>query len=264
MIVWQNGRLRLDKEVKVSPFDPGFTVGEGVFETMLSLKGKIFAWSRHEERLKRSAEILGLNIPRFLNLEKAMEEVVQANEHCREKARVRISITAHENVLVTAQPISEPPVEVKVVTSDLAIHEKSPLSQAKTLSYAENLYALKQAVAQGADEAIRPNTLGELCEASVSNVFFVIEGQIRTPDLRCGCLSGITRALILEAFPEIQIGHWPLEILKEAQEVWLSSSIRRLQWVSELDGRDLGAPSTFFQKVRGDLDQKITHMNGAV
>ena len=55
-----NGSLQSSEEMRISPFDHGFTVGNGVFETMISYKGYPFAFTRHYERLERSAAVMGL------------------------------------------------------------------------------------------------------------------------------------------------------------------------------------------------------------
>ncbi len=258
MIVWQNGRLIPEEEVRISPFDPGFLVGRSVFETMLAVRGKVFAWPRHRKRFERSAEILGIKMPDLAEVESAMREVILANPPCCALARVRVTLTAEGNLLMTAKPVAEAPMTTTAIVVDLPINEKSPLSQAKSASYAENFLALEMAQAQGADEAIRTNTAGDLCEASLSNFFFVVNGEIRTPALETGCLAGVTREIILEFLPEIKEGRWPLSALDEASEIWLVSSMRRVQWVGALGQRSLGdEPSSRFLKVRKRLDDMI-------
>ncbi len=261
MIVWQNGNLVPEQEVKISPFDPGFTVGRGVFETMLAVRGKVFAWDRHLQRLKKSADVLGLKLPELSGLESAMHEVVLANPECRCEARIRVTLTEGGNLIITAKSIEDYPLQTSAVQIDFPINDQSPLSSIKTLSYAENLEALKQARVAGAGEAIRSNTAGELCEACISNVFFVRDQVIYTPSLETGCLPGITREILLERDPHIQVGRWPISILNEADEIWLTNSIRRLQWVRQFDKRDLGEPSETFFKMRAALDALIEKMS---
>ena len=77
-------------------------------------------------------------------------------------------------------------------------NERAATAGLKTTSYAENVIALASRQEPGALEAIFANTRGELCEATGSNVFVVIDGVVRTPPLDSGCLAGITRELVLE------------------------------------------------------------------
>jgi branched-chain amino acid aminotransferase len=69
----------------------------------------------------------------------------------------------------------------------------------KTGNYLNNILCLREAVAAGADEVLMTNLAGEICESSVSNVFFVRDGAIFTPPLSAGMLEGITRASVLGA-----------------------------------------------------------------
>jgi len=186
--------------------------------------------------------------------------VVEANSDCVDRCRVRVTLTEGGNLLVTARPFEDPSLGARVATVDLPINEKSPLCHAKSLSYAENFAALEMAKDMGAEEGIRANTEGEIAEACLSNVFFVKDGLLHTPCLDTGCLPGVTRELILELFPQTLYGRWPIEYFEDAEEVWLTSSIRRVQWVSHLDGRELGDPSSYFHEVHSKLDQLVAEM----
>lgn len=248
MIVSWNGRLIDEDEVRVSPFDGGLLRGEGVFETMRADQGKVCHWPRHYARLLRSAQKLSLEVPDPLVLENRLEDVLRANQLLKEPARIRLTLSG--NILVTAVTLPVRSERYRVGISEYPINERGPLVGGKVCSYAENMTILKQS---GLDEMIRPNTQGELCEGCLSNVFFVMGGEIRTPSLETGCLPGISRELVLERFPEVVEGEWPIEILKEADEVWLSSSTRILSWVDELDGREMGPPGEMFQWILGDL-----------
>lgn len=132
----------------------------------------------------------------------------------------------------------------------------------KTTSYAENVVALARAHEHGASEAIFPNTVGQLCEGTGSNVFVVLDGRIHTPPIASGCLAGITRALTLE-WTGAQETELPLDVLERADEIFLTSTLRDIQAVHRVDGRELpGAPGpvtakamrVFEERAAGDLD----------
>ncbi|MDA7882005.1 aminotransferase class IV [Akkermansiaceae bacterium] len=254
MIVWWNGRLLSEDEVKISPFDPGLLRGEGVFETILGVDGKIVSWPRHLKRLRVSADLLGVSVPQESALVEAIRMVLEENDLAQGKARIRI--TLGDNELVTAVPLPERAESARVVVVDLCRNEKSPLCHAKTCSYAENMLALSMAKSKGADEAILANTKGELCEGSMSNLFFVKDGKIHTPALDCGCLPGTVREALLE-IAEIEVGHWPIAILDEADEIWLTSSTRPITWVSHFGERALGGPSQLIQESKEALIRHI-------
>ena len=100
--------------------------------------------------------------------------------------------------IVTAVPHARPEAHGAVVTVPWVRNERAATAGLKTTSYADNVIALARAKEQGALEAIFGNTRGELCEATGSNVFVVVDGVVRTPPLDSGCLAGITRELVLE------------------------------------------------------------------
>jgi branched-chain amino acid aminotransferase len=131
-----------------------------------------------------------------------------------------------------------------VVTVPWTRNERGALTGLKTTSYGENVVALARAHAQGASEAIFANTKGELCEGTGSNVFVVVGGKVLTPPLASGCLAGITRELVLE-WTGAEEAELPYEVLRTADEVFLTGTLRDVQGVSRVDDREIaGAPGS--------------------
>ena len=95
-------------------------------------------------------------------------------------------------------------------------NERGALAGLKTTSYAENVVALAHAAERGATEAVFANLPGHLCEGTGSNVFYVVDGELRTPTLASGCLAGITRALLLEWYGGREVDE-PVEVLADAE-----------------------------------------------
>ena len=85
------------------------------------------------------------------------------------------------------------PVATTVTTVPWTRNENGATAGLKTTSYAENVIALAHAAERGGTEAIFANTAGHLCEGTGSNVFYVVDGELRTPTLASGCLAGVTR-----------------------------------------------------------------------
>ena len=111
-------------------------------------------------------------------------------------------------------------------------NERGALAGLKTISYGENVRALAQAKEAGAGEAIFPNTRGELCEGTGTNVFVVTGNVLRTPPEESGCLLGVTRALILELADRLSTRAeevtLPISALATADEAFSSSSTREV------------------------------------
>jgi branched-chain amino acid aminotransferase len=248
--VWVNGRMVPPEEAVVSVFDHGFTVGDGVFETVKVIGGRPFALRRHIERLHRSAQGLGLAVPMGdAPLRSAVDEVVAASG--LELARLRITLTAgvtplgsgrgegEPTLVIAAGPLVPWSPDTTAVTVPWPCNERSALAGVKRTSYAENVVALAEARKVGATEALQPNLAGNLCEGTGSNVFVVLDGELVTPPLLAGCLAGVTRALVLELLPEADEANVPMAALAGADEVLLTSTTRDVQPLRMLDGRDL-------------------------
>lgn len=248
--VWLNGDMVAPEDAVVSVFDHGFTVGDGVFETLKVVGGRAFAVRRHVERLHRSAQGLGIDVPLTdASLRRVVDEVVAAAG--LELARLRITLTAgvtplgsgrgrgEPTLVVAAGPLTPWEADTTAVSVPWPRNDRSPVAGVKTTSYAENVVALAEARKVGATEAILPNTRGNLCEGTGSNVFVVLGGRLVTPPLMAGCLAGVTRALVLELLPDADEDDVPFAALAEAGEVLLTSTTRDVQPLRQLDGRVL-------------------------
>jgi branched-chain amino acid aminotransferase len=131
----------------------------------------------------------------------------------------------------------------------------------KTLSYTDNVLAMLEASAKGGDDAIFLDTGGHVSEATASNVFLVKDEAVRTPPLSCGAFPGITRAVVIELLNDMDISTseepvTPAE-LAEADEVFLTSSVREIAPVDTIDSRTLPAPGPITTAVIGAYAAKV-------
>ncbi|MER5381224.1 aminodeoxychorismate lyase [Streptomyces sp. NPDC002688] len=272
MKLWLDGGLQDIEAARVSVFDHGLTVGDGIFETVKAVEGRPFAMTRHLGRLARSARGLGLPEPDADEVRRACAAVLDANP--MPLGRLRITYTGghgplgsdrgeHGPTLVVALGASgRRPDSTAVVTVPWTRNERGALTGLKTTSYAENVVALARAREHGASEALFANTVGQLCEGTGSNVFVVLDGEIHTPPVASGCLAGITRALTVE-WTGAKETDLPLDVLEHADEIFLTSTLRDVQAVHRVDARELpGAPGpvtakamrVFEERAADDLD----------
>jgi branched-chain amino acid aminotransferase len=145
--------------------------------------------------------------------------------------------------LVTAGEQARPPASAAVVVVPWTRNERAATAGLKTTSYADNVVALAYAKERGAAEAIFGNTRGELCEGTGSNVFVVVDGVVVTPPVDSGALAGITRELALEWCREdgltVEERALPLDVLRTADEVFITSTTRDVLAVHAVDDRRL-------------------------
>ena len=252
MRAWIDGRLLDDpNEPAVAVTDHGVTVGDAVFEAVKVVRGAPFALERHLERLQRSASGLGLE---GLDVEVVRRGVAAVlAEEPVPLGRLRITVTGGRaplgsgrgdgelTVIVVVGPMDPASRTTAVVTVPWPRNERGALAGLKTTSYGENVVALAAARERGASEAIFANLQGHLCEGTGTNVFYVVDGELRTPTLESGCLAGVTRALVIEWFGAREVDE-PIAVAAGADEIFLASTTRDVQGVHKWDDRELDAP----------------------
>lgn len=234
----------------ISLEDHGFTVGDGIFESMRVTSFGVFGLARHMARLKYAAELIGIELPPESNLTSAIADVVlKLRKSGINDARLRLTITsgigpagvmrgANINWIITAAALNISQSPAKIHTSRVIRNEYSLISGIKTLSYLENVIALNEAAKAGFDEALIMNTKNEVVECATCNLLFDFNGSLVTPPLTSGALRGITREICLEKFgvSEKVVTKSDLENCDGAA---LLSSVRGIQHISHLDNRAL-------------------------
>lgn len=248
------------EDAKVSVYDRGFLYGDSVFETVRTYGGKPFALSEHMERLERSAERVGIEMP--ISKEAFAGEVISAVEAAgNDESYVRAMLTRGSGPMgldpsvslvplrvILVEPLKTLPetmyedgVGVVLVRTDRA---SDAAEGAKVGNYLASVLALAEARKAGAHEALIINRHGEVAEGTTSNLFLVRGGTLVTPPVDAGILAGITRAYVLEAAHaqgiEVELGKVRPKHLRDADEVFISSSIRELLPVVFIDGRPVG------------------------
>lgn len=255
-----NGRLTTAEEAQVSVFDSGFMQGIGLFETMRVYNGRVLRLDRHLERLVASARALGwATLPDVEAMTADVRQVVEAAGAAEE--RVRLTVTtgtlragagdeAALTVVATASPHERYPDDyyrkgVTVLLSNCRQGPGDPLAGHKTTSYFARLAALRAAHAQAAFEALWLTPEGNLAQGSISNLFIVKNDELLTPPAETPVMPGIARATVLELAVEQDIptreAVVSVEDLREAEEVFLTSSMAELVPVVRLGRERIGA-----------------------
>ena len=242
-----DGQITPTPEARIPPGDDGLLRGDGVFEVIRLYSGRPFALQEHIDRLERSAAAIELPVERA-----ALEAEVSAllDEYGEHEGQLRLVVTRGGRRLAFTENL---PPHGEIVT--LATIRYSPtiiLTGVKSLSYAANMQATRLAKAEGADEAILVRPDGIVLEAPTSTVFWAsAEGDLRTPSIGAGILESITRARVAREL-HVEEGEYPIEDLRGAQEAFLASTVREVQPIVAIDGREL--PETPGPRTREALD----------
>jgi branched-chain amino acid aminotransferase len=257
--VWLNGVLYDPEQARVSVFDHGILVGDGIFETIKAVHGEPFALSRHLDRLATSAKGLGLVAPDLDAVRQGTLDVL-ADAPNWPLGRIRVTHTSGPGpigsdrgpdgptTIIIAQEQKPFPATGDVTVVPWPRNERGALTGLKTTSYGDNVKALAYAKERGGQEAIFGNLAGDLCEGTGSNVFVVRDGRLITPTLASGCLAGVTRALVLEWFGGEE-ADLPLQDFYRAEEAFLTSTTRDVQPIQVVDSTVLpGAPGPITAK----------------
>lgn len=253
-----DGEILLPEHAKVSVFDRGFLYGDSVFETVRTYSGLPYALREHLGRLASSADRVGIQLP--ISLGQFEEEVRLVVERAgNPESYIRLMVTRGSGELGLSPGLAVAPLRLVLVTelkppsaatyaAGIAVicHHTRRATDctlaegAKVGNYLASVLALREAAERGAAEALIVDGDGKVVEGATSNVFFVRAGVLTTPPESAGILAGITRAGLLAAARElgIEVRFQAPSVadLQAADEVFISSSIREVLAVVQVDG----------------------------
>jgi branched-chain amino acid aminotransferase len=260
-MLWVNGEHVKSDAMHISALDRGFTLADGIFETMLLRHGRIFRAKQHMERLRRGADVLRIELPDDIG--RWLEHAAHVAARETSEAAIRLTVSrgagaqglapralGAPTVVIVVGAIPTFPASVyerglSAITAGARRDERALTTGVKSLAYTEPIVALMRAHDEGAGEAIFLDTEGHVSEASASNIFIGGEGVLATPPLSCGVLPGITRQAVIElaASLGVLVSARPVDPreLMNAGEAFLTSSLRGVAPLVRVDGRAIGA-----------------------
>ena len=216
--------------------DDGLLRGDGVFEVVRLYGGRPFALDEHLERMAGSAASLRLAFDADA-LRADVERLLAAAD--AGDARLRLVVTRGGRRIVLVEEL--PPIAPSLALATVEFAPVRTLDGVKSLSYAANMLATRLAVERGAGEALLCTPHGRVLEGSTSAFFCVLGGELVTPPLTDHILDSITRRRVLSvvAVRERSIAR---DEIGRMEEAFLASSVREVQAVHAIDGRELPAP----------------------
>ena len=256
LIASVNGTLIKENEAYISIMDRGFTLADGLFETMIARRNKVINFERHFDRLKSGASILDINIPEKELLLSNIFDVLDSNSLDLSVVRLTMSrgydyergLTIHDSIPSIVIRVSPHSVnegnKVSLTVSSIRRNEASPISNVKSISYVDSVIAKKQAIKNGFNDALLLNTKGNISCATSSNVFVVQGDFLITPPAHEGVLLGVTRSIIIENVASVHLKMIEQSIkpdFNSFDEVFITNVVSGITSVSSIDGVNIGS-----------------------
>ena len=251
-----NGKTYKEESPILSVNSRGLKYGDGLFETIKSIKGELQFIDEHFARLWKGLQVLQFNIPKHFTPEYLQDEIfalIKKNSH-EKMARIRLTVFRGDgglydeinhkpHYLVQSWPLLDDAGEWNSNGLVLGIYtdvKKSCdlLSNLKHNNFLPYSMAAIHAKTKKWNDAVLENTEGGVCDTTIANLFLIKDGVIYTPALAQGCIAGIIRKFLINRLTaanyKIIEGRLTGDDLDAADEVFLTNSIYNLRWVQSL------------------------------
>jgi len=252
-----NGTLVQNDKAFLDPMNRGLLYGDGVFETLKAVNGKILFWEDHYFRLMASMRILRMEIPMEFTpeyLEEQLLETLRANDFLNQSARIRITVYRKGKGTYLpeergvefysyAKALSSPFYTLNESAYEVELYKDhyvnaDILSTLKTINKVLHVTGSIFAEDNGYDNCLLINNKKNVVEALQGNLFLVKGTHIKTPPLEDGCLRGIIRKQLLTILPLIKEYTFeeksisPFE-LQKADELFITNIIKGIQPITK-------------------------------
>ncbi|MFP6782566.1 MAG: aminotransferase class IV [Gammaproteobacteria bacterium] len=266
-ICYLNGEWQPLAHAKVSVLDRGFIFGDGIYEVIPVFAGAPFRMAEHIRRLETNLVAVSMLNPFAIDDWKSLiGDLIARNGSGDQSVYLQVTRGAAPRNHVPRDPIeqtiflmsmpSKPTSEPAPIAAITMMDFRWQHCDIKSTSLIANVKARFNATNLGSDEAIFMRD-GYVTEGAASNVFAVINGQIRTPPLSNHILPGVTRNLLVELLNDSELNFSELMIsddeLSAADEIWVTSSGNELLPVGSINDRLVGngARGPLFDRVLG-------------
>ena len=256
-VIYLNKTMVEATKARVAPVSSAMLYGRGVFTTLAIYNSKPFLWSKHWQRLSAHADKLDIDHAGCTekSVGDAMKKLIAVNQVNDGRARVILLARSGRDLwktkmpggkktdllIMTGDPPKAPPNGFSLAVSPFRTNTFSPLTGIKSLNYLHNVLAWEEAQSRDFDEAVVLNERGEIASATTSNLFWVKDGTVHTPNLSSGAIAGITRDCVIDItgkhFIPLLEGVYEMGDLTDADEIFLTSSAIGVAPVTTFDFR---------------------------
>jgi branched-chain amino acid aminotransferase len=224
-----------------SELSDAILLGDGVFETLRSYGGRLFALNAHLDRLEVGlAELGGASAHSNLRekIIEGIEKILKLDNFTN--GALRISLYSDGNWILSHKDYKVPTEGIRCT---ILKGQHAGLGY-KSASYSSRLRARRRAESAGFDDAILLQESGEVSELSTSNLIALIDGEWITPRIESGALPGVTRKALIDNFGFTE-GKLNSDSLFGAESLGAISSLREIQSIKAIDGKDTPSSNRF-------------------
>jgi D-alanine transaminase len=261
-IVYLNGSYMPMADAKISPMDRGFLFGDGIYEVIPSYDGKLVGFGPHIDRMNEGMGLieikLGLSHDQWREI---CESLIEKNGGGNLGIYLHVSRgtdskrfhaypdDVEPTVFAFVFEIPAAPVADKAKAKAYKVSSTEDLRwkrcNIKSTALLGNVMHFQQGYASGNNEIILHNANGEMTEGSACNAYIVKDGVVITPPLDHQILPGITRLMLLDILRKdgsikVEERIVTMDEVRNADEIWLTSSSKEIAPVIELDGKPVG------------------------
>jgi branched-chain amino acid aminotransferase len=254
------GNICLDGKI-IAPEQPallasnrGYRYGDGLFETIKMVNGKMILWDAHFNRLETGLAMLQFELPGLFTRKKIQQEAENLcrKNKCEKLARIRLSVfrgngglyddSRLAQYIIECWPLNEAAQQLNENGLVIDVYPDSRkscdiFSNLKSANFQAYTMAAQYAIRNKLNDCLVLNTGECIADSTIANLFIIKDGLISTPALTEGCVNGITRNYLVEqlrnAGYKVKIGLVTITDLEFADEVFLTNSINGIRWVGQ-------------------------------
>jgi branched-subunit amino acid aminotransferase/4-amino-4-deoxychorismate lyase len=253
LFVNNNGKIISNTGPSIMAGNRGYTYGDGLFESLRILNGKVLNIEQHFNRLVEGSKVLKMRFPVFYTpefFEGHITELIKLSK-IEEGGRVRLSIDRigggtylpdvnEVSYFIEVYPLENNLFGLNAKGLEVDLYQdikktKTPLSNFKTKNGIIYVLAAISAKEKGLDDMLLINEKGQILESSHSNIFVVSNGVLYTPSLADGCLAGTMRMQVINLALKNGLKVYECPILPSnllvADEVFLTNAVRGITWI---------------------------------
>jgi branched-chain amino acid aminotransferase len=230
----------------------GYKYGDGVFETMKMVNGRLTLADLHFQRLFNSLKLLEISYAFDASILQRHIETLCNQNACNELGRIRLSVFRDGEAAGFAIEATSVPTEVNSWNERgwnlglfaNATKTKDEISNLKTANFLPYVLAGRHAEKNNEDDAIVLNTEGLVCDTSRANIFLVKNGKLTTPALEQGCVAGVMRKYLIEKLRQTSNTVCETEVhvqdILNSDEVFISNAVFGMRWVKQFQNKEFG------------------------